>query len=39
VLPDVHVIRHIGGFAFWAATILLVAEKRPEVSASSHPVH
>jgi hypothetical protein len=39
VLPDVHVFRHIGGLAFGAATILLVAEKRPEVSAFSHPVH
>jgi membrane associated rhomboid family serine protease len=30
---------HIGGFAFGAATILLVAKKRPEVPPSSYPVY
>ena len=30
---------HIGGFAFGAATILLVAKKRPEEPASNYPVY
>jgi membrane associated rhomboid family serine protease len=30
---------HIGGFAFGASTILLVAKKRPEAPTSSYPVY